>query len=158
MTAPLVIGGSAPILLIADHGSCAVPPGVDLGIAAILLENHIAVDIGTAALSHALAATLDAPAIIASVSRLVIDCNRDPQVADVIPVVSDGHVIPGNLLLTPTERALRIDAIHTPYHTAVATQIVRTRPALLVSIHSFTPDLATRPHEQRPWRIAILYN
>lgn len=158
MTAPRQIGGTAPILLIADHASNAVPPGVDLGIDAALLANHIAIDIGTADLTRALAATLDAPAIIACVSRLVIDCNRDPAVADVIPVASDGHVIPGNLLLTPIERVLRIDAIHAPYHAAIAAEIARARPELIVSIHSFTPQLSTRPEEARPWPIGILYN
>jgi predicted N-formylglutamate amidohydrolase len=150
--------GASPLLLIADHASNAVPPGVDLGVDVALLDNHIAVDIGTAALTRALAQTLGAPAIIASVSRLVIDCNRDPLVADVIPVASDGHVIPGNLALSPAERGLRIDAIHTPYHAAIADQIERHRPELIVSIHSFTPQLATRPNEARPWPVALLHN
>ncbi|OYU14791.1 MAG: N-formylglutamate amidohydrolase [Alphaproteobacteria bacterium PA4] len=158
MTLPRCLAGTAPLLLIADHASNAVPPGVDLDIPAALLDNHIAVDIGTAPLTAALAAALDAPAIIASVSRLVIDCNRDPLVADVIPVASDGHVIPGNLALSPTERALRIDAIHAPYHAAIADRIARQRPALIVSVHSFTPQLATRPEDARPWPIGILYN
>lgn len=146
------------VLLIADHAANAVPPGIDLRIDTALLANHIAVDIGTADLTRALAAALDAPAIIAGVSRLVIDCNRDPAVADVIPVASDGHVIPGNLGLTPAERGLRIDAIHTPYHAAIATEIARTTPSLIVSIHSFTPQLSTRPAALRPWPIALLYN
>jgi predicted N-formylglutamate amidohydrolase len=158
MTAPLVIAGAAPLLLIADHASNAVPPGVDLGIDPALLDNHIAVDIGTAALTKALAAALDAPAILATVSRLVIDCNRDPQVSDVIPAASDGHVISGNLLLSAAERALRIDAIHCPYHAVIAAEIARIRPAMIVSVHSFTPQLATRPDEARPWPIGILYN
>ena len=158
MTAPLVIAGAAQVLLIADHASNAVPPGVDLGIDTALLDNHIAVDIGTAALTKALAAALDAPAILATVSRLVIDCNRDPEVPDVIPAASDGHVIPGNLLLSAAERALRIDAIHAPYHAVIAAEIARIPPALIVSIHSFTPQLATRPEEKRPWPIGILYN
>ena len=158
MTAPRQIAGSAPLLIIADHASNAVPPGVDLGIDAALLDDHIAVDIGTAALSKALALRLDATAIIATVSRLVVDCNRDPVVADVIPAASDGHVIAGNLLLSPAERALRIDAIHAPYHAAIAAEIARARPALIVSVHSFTQELATRPDETRPWPVAILYN
>ncbi|MEY2883396.1 MAG: hypothetical protein RL490_1120 [Pseudomonadota bacterium] len=158
MTLPRCLAGTAPLLLIADHASNAVPPGVDLGIPPGLLDNHIAVDIGTADLTAALAAALDAPAIIASVSRLVIDCNRDPLVADVIPVASDGHVIPGNLALSPTERALRVDAIHAPYHATITAQIARQRPALIVSVHSFTPQLATRPEDARPWPIGILYN
>ena len=158
MTTPRLLRGTAAVLLIADHASNAVPPGIDLGIDPWLLEGHIAVDIGTAMLTEALAAALAAPAVIATVSRLVIDCNRDPLAADVIPVASDGHVVPGNLLLTATERALRIDAIHAPYHVGIAAEIEQRRPALIVSIHSFTPQLATRPDEQRPWPIGILYN
>ena len=158
MTAPRLIDGSAPILLIADHASNAVPPGIDLGIDPALLDLHIAVDIGTAALTGALAARLDAPAIIATVSRLVIDLNRDPLVADVIPAASDGHVIPGNLALTPIERELRITSVHAPYHAAVTAEIERRQPALIVSVHSFTPARAEYPGETRPWPVAILYN
>ena len=31
-------------------------------------------------------------------------------------------------------------------------------PALIVSLHSFTPSLASRPEEQRPWHCGVLYN
>ncbi len=158
MTAPRIIAGTAPLLLIADHAANAVPPGIDLGIAAALFDNHIAVDIGTEALTMALAEALQAPALIATVSRLVVDMNRDPAVGDIIPAASDGHVIPGNLALTASERDLRIAAIHTPYHAAIAAEIARHRPALLVSLHSFTPARATRPAESRPWPVAVLYN
>ncbi|MFZ4689969.1 MAG: N-formylglutamate amidohydrolase [Polymorphobacter sp.] len=155
---PRLIPGSAPLLIIADHAANLVPPGIDLGIDPALLDTHIAVDIGTEALSEALAARLDAPALIATVSRLAIDLNRDPAVRDVIPGASDGHVIPGNLLLSATERELRIAAIHAPYHAAIAAQIRAGCPALIVSVHSFTPARATFPDEARPWPIGILYN
>jgi predicted N-formylglutamate amidohydrolase len=158
MTAPRLVAGSAPLLIIADHASKQVPPGIDLGIDPALLDLHIAVDIGTEALSEALAAQLDASAIVARVTRLAVDCNREPDVPGVVPVASDGHVIPGNLALTPVERALRIDAIHVPYHAAIEAEIGRRWPDLIISIHSFTPQLATRPEEARPWPIGILYN
>lgn len=158
MTAPRSIAGRRPILLVADHASNAVPPGIDLGVAPEVMDLHIAVDIGTAALTAALAERLDAHAIIASVSRLVIDCNREPDAADVIPSASDGHVIPGNVALTPVERSLRIDAIHHPYHAALAAAVAAVAPILIVSVHSFTPELATRPEAQRPWPIGILHN
>jgi predicted N-formylglutamate amidohydrolase len=158
MTAPRLLEGAAPLLIIADHASNNVPPGIDLGIDPALLAAHIAVDIGTEALSEALAAALDAPAIIATVTRLAVDCNREPEVPGVIPVASDGHVIPGNLALTQVERELRIEAIHRPYHAAIADRIERRRPGLIISVHSFTPQLATRADEARPWPIGILYN
>jgi predicted N-formylglutamate amidohydrolase len=36
--------------------------------------------------------------------------------------------------------------------------IATVRPALIVSIHSFTPQLETRPDEARPWQAGVLYN
>lgn len=158
MTLPYEIDGRAPILIVADHASNAVPEAVDLGIAPALLEAHIAIDIGTAELAGALAALLDAPAIIASISRLVIDLNRDPSEPSLVPAASDGHVIPGNLALSKSERDLRRTAIHTPYHNAIDAAIARHSPQLLVSIHSFTPQLASAPESRRPWPIGLLHN
>ena len=31
-------------------------------------------------------------------------------------------------------------------------------PALIVSLHSFTPSLRSRPDEARPWQVGVLYN
>ena len=65
--------GEAPLgdmLIIGDHASNRVPPGIDLGIDRVLLSTHIGWDIGVAALAHA----LQAPAYLASVSRLARLC------------------------------------------------------------------------------------
>lgn len=146
------------MLIIADHASNRVPPGVDLGIDPALLDDHIAVDIGTEALTEVLAAEIDAPAVIATVSRLVIDLNREPTAPGLVPTASDGHVITGNLALSGAERDIRLRAVHVPYHAAIAAEVRRRRPALLVSVHSFTQALATAPTVQRPWPVGILYN
>ena len=158
MHRPDILPGTADLLLVADHASAEVPPGIDLGVPAALLADHVAVDIGTDALTRRLSRALAAPAIIATVSRLVVDCNRDPADLGAVPASSDGHMIPGNWNLPQEERELRIAAIHAPYHGCIAQQIAAVRPALIVSIHSFTPCLATRPDEQRPWPVGILYN
>ncbi len=158
MSLPEILPGTADLLLIADHASSAVPSGIDLGVPSALLNDHVAVDIGTDALTRRLSRALSAPAIIATVSRLVVDLNRDPADLGCVPASSDGHMIAGNWNLPANERELRIRAIHLPYHTAIAAEIARLRPALIISVHSFTPSLATRPDEQRPWPIGILYN
>ena len=31
-------------------------------------------------------------------------------------------------------------------------------PALILSLHSFTSSLASKPEEQRPWQVGVLYN
>ncbi len=158
MRHPEILPGTADLLLIADHASADVPPGIDLGVPAALMADHVAVDIGTDALTRRLARALAAPAIIAAVSRLVVDVNRDPDDAGAVPASSDGHIIPGNWNLPPHERDIRISAIHAPYHAAIAAQIAQRRPALIISVHSFTPSLASRPEEARPWPVSILYN
>ena len=52
----LIDGTRSDMLLIADHASNLVPPGIDLGIAPELLEQHIAVDIGVSCCAPCLAA------------------------------------------------------------------------------------------------------
>lgn len=158
MRQPEILPGTADILLVADHASADVPPGIDLGVPSALLADHVAVDIGTDALTRRLARALSAPAIIATVSRLVVDCNRDPADPGAIPASSDGHIISGNWDLPAAEHELRIAAIHAPYHAAITARIAECRPALIVSVHSFTPSLASRPEEERPWPVGILYN
>ena len=155
MTAPrLIPGNPGGILLICDHASNAVPEGINLGIDPGLLDKHIAIDIGAGPVTGALAARLGVPAILATVSRLVIDLHRQPDHPGLMPHTSDGHVIPGNADGDPADRIARF---HAPYHRALAATIRETRPTLLASIHSFTPQLEQGGGE-RPWEIGILSN
>lgn len=153
-------GSDGRVLLIADHASNHVPDDIDLGIAPQLLETHIAIDIGSAAVTHGLAAALDAPAILAAQSRLVVDLNRERDNPGTIPLASDGHDIPGNAALDPAAREARLLRFWDGYHGAIAGAIERHRPTLLVSLHSFTPRLATADPAapDRPWEIGLLYN
>jgi len=146
--------GSGPILLICDHAANMVPADIDLGICPDLLNKHIAIDIGAADVTRRLAGILGAPAVLATVSRLVIDLHRPPDHPGLMPEVSDGHAIPGNI---GADRLARIARFHAPYHRALAAQIVGQRPSLLVSIHSFTPALESGS-APRLWEIGILYN
>lgn len=154
MTAVDRIAGTGPVLLICDHASSAVPDDIDLRIAPEWLEKHIAIDIGAADLTRSLAGMLGAPALLARVSRLVIDFNRQPDHPGLIPVLSDGHPIPGN---DDANRADRIARFHAPYHRALAAQIAEQSPRLIVAIHSFTPALESGS-DPRPWAVGILYN
>ena len=142
--------GAGRALTIVDHASNHIPDGIDLGIDPVLLETHIAWDIGAAALARA----LGYPLFLAQVSRLVIDFNRDQIAEAVVPIKSDGIFIPGNL----RDVGARVVEYWQPYHDALERMIAETKPHLLISLHSFTPSLASQPHEARPWQIGILYN
>lgn len=156
--AELLEGRPGGILLVADHASNRLPQGADLGISRALLDDHIAVDIGVDPLARALARRLGCPAVIARYSRLFVDLNRDPDEPAAIPALSDGHAISANQTLSREEREARIAHFWMPYHAVLAAAIERLRPAMLLNLHSFTPRLASRPEEQRPWEIGILYN
>ena len=128
--------GAAPVLLICDHASPAIPAALGtLGVATDLLKEHIAWDIGAGAVTRRLAARLDAPALLAGYSRLVVDCNRRPGDPASVPEVSDGIVIPGNRGLSDRERAERVETFFRPYHGAVTNALAGlwrrgTAPAL----------------------------
>ena len=152
-------GAGSPFLLLGDHAGRFIPPRLtNLGLPAAELDRHIAWDIGVAAYGERLAALLGATFIRQRVSRLVIDCNRDPARADAFPAVSDGAIIPGNQDLHPAERLARIADIAAPYHAAIAAELDRRaalgRPTTLVSLHSFTPAMEGFA---RPWRFGVLH-
>ncbi|HEV7313540.1 N-formylglutamate amidohydrolase [Sphingopyxis sp.] len=146
------------ILLIADHASALVPDDIDLGIDPALLVNHIAIDIGVAEVAALLveSGAVDA-AILGGVSRLVVDCNRDEDAPGVLPIASDGHAVPGNAL-DDAAREVRLARFFRPYHDYIAATIAAHRPAMILSLHSFTPSLAAHPDQARPWHVGVLYN
>jgi len=145
---------TSPYLLIADHASNHVPDDIDLGLEPELLNDHIAIDLGVAELGALLCERLNCPGIFADVSRLVIDLNREVVAPGLIPISSDGHIIPGN----DGNHVGRIARFWEPYHAKIAAQIAAQHPRLLISLHSFTPSLKLKPEEARPWEIGVLYN
>jgi predicted N-formylglutamate amidohydrolase len=150
-------GGRGQFVILCDHASNFIPAELDqLGLPAAELARHIACDIGAAGVAEALSEIFDAPAVFSPASRLVIDCNRHLDAADLIPECSDGTVIPGNLMLPAPARALRIERWFHPYHAAVETildeRAARGVGSIVLSIHSMTDNLAG---SHRPWQIAF---
>ena len=145
-------------LVTCDHAANTVPPfinGGDLGVAPADMGRHIAYDIGADGLASALAAHLEAPAIFANFSRLVIDPNRGEDDPTLLMKLYDGTIIPGNARADAAERERRLDACYRPYHTALAQLAARKEDTIIVSVHSFTPQFRGRP--PRPWHVGILY-
>jgi predicted N-formylglutamate amidohydrolase len=152
--------GSSVFFLTCDHAGRAFPRRLGtLGLPEHETLRHIAWDIGIGAVGRQLSKLLDAAVILQTYSRLVIDCNRDPNVSSSIPEISETTEIPGNIGLVEGERAARADAIFRPYHDAVAAALDRRaangRESVLVALHSFTPVFKG---VARPWRVAVLFN
>ena len=152
--------GKARVLLVADHASNTIPVALNnLGLGPESLEQHIAYDIGSRKLIHHLSEHLDAPAVLAGYSRLVVDMNRGLEDPTSMPEISDGTKVPGNMNLSEEDKRLRAREFHTPYHKAVDKMLRRFReqglaPAF-IAIHSFTPEMAGF---SRPWHAGILWD
>ena len=145
------------ILIVSDHASNRVPDDIDLGIDPDLLNQHIAIDIGVAGVAEIMSESAGYAAFLGNVSRLVCDFNREEHQPAAIPIASDGHAIPGNALDHEAHEA-RLDRFFRPYHVKLAELLEQHRPALILSLHSFTPQLDSHPEQKRPWHVGILYN
>ncbi|MEQ5869756.1 N-formylglutamate amidohydrolase [Sagittula sp. NFXS13] len=144
-------------LITCDHATNVVPPelGGSLGLPEADMLRHIAFDPGAEGVARALADTLGAPAILSNFSRLVIDPNRGEDDPTVLMRLYDGSVIPGNRPSDGAEKARRLNAYHRPYHDALEQLATRRNDTVLVSVHSFTPQL--RGRRPRPWHVGILH-
>ena len=146
--------GQSRIVAVCDHAANVVPDDVQLGVPQSLLSTHIAWDIGAAGVVERMARRHDIPAHLGTVSRLVIDLHREEGAPGLIPESSDGHLIAGNI---GADRQSRVAKWYRPYHDALGEWLVDVDPGLVLSIHSFTPQLESDPAE-RPWEISLLFN
>mgnify|MGYP000013336617 CR=1 FL=1 len=144
------------ILVVSDHASNHVPADIELGVDPALLDQHVAIDIGVGPIGAAMASRPGVAAFQGGVSRLVCDFNRDEHAPAVVPIASDGHAVPGNAL-DHAGREARLARFFHPYHAALERLLNDRPPALILSLHSFTPQLATSD-EPRPWHCGVLYN
>jgi predicted N-formylglutamate amidohydrolase len=148
------------ILLLCDHARNVLPDEYgSLGLPETEFNRHIAYDIGAEALTRALAARLNAPAVHSCFSRLLIDPNRGEDDPTIVMRLSDGTVVPGNHPISGEEIDRRISNFHAPYHDAIETMIesileTGTNP-IIFSIHSFTPAWKG---QSRPWHATMLWD
>lgn len=153
-------GGAAPLLLLGDHASNALPEHYGrLGLEAQIFSRHVAYDIGVAPIIHQVAEALDAPAVLGNFSRLLIDPNRTVDHPTLIPADSDGVHIVANANIDDQERQYRLQTFYEPFHEAVGqqrqTMMRHGQVPAVVGIHSFTPIMQGAG---RPWHAGILWN
>lgn len=127
------------LLITCEHGGNRIPPRyADLfrGQAA-LLASHRGYDPGARSLGREMARTLEAPFILATTSRLLVDLNRSP-----------GHprLYSGAVRQAPAEVRREIFArYYLPHRHRVEAFVAETaaqrRPLLHIACHSFTPVL-----------------
>lgn len=150
----------SPFLITCDHAGKRLPRALgDLGLSEVDRNRHIAWDLGAAGVARELARALGAFAALQVYSRLVIDCNRRPDVKSSIVELSEHTEVPGNRALSAEHAEQRVREIFTPYHQRIVQELDRRtrvgQPTLLIAVHSFTP---TFKGVARPWHVGVLYN
>ena len=151
--------GASPFVIVCDHASNRIPERYgDMGLTATERLSHVAWDPGALAVSQRLSDQLDAPLVQSTVSRIVIDCNREIGAPDLIWTLSESTRIAANENLSADERQYRIDHFHRPYHASIETLLEARRHAgqetILVCMHSFTPVYLG---VVRPWPIGLIH-
>jgi predicted N-formylglutamate amidohydrolase len=150
----------AGLLLLCDHAENTIPPDLSgLGLDAGELARHIAWDIGARALTHALSAALDAPAVLSRFSRLVIDPNRGEDDPTLVMRLADGAIIPGNARLDASGVEARLKRFYRPYDAAI-TRTLETMEAtgimpVVLCVHSYTPRMKGKA---RPWHATLIWD
>ena len=148
--------GSSSVVLVCEHASHYIPATFNgLGLSKADRTSHAAWDPGAFAVAERVAHHLDANLIAARVSRLVYDCNRPPSAADAMPARSEIIDVPGNLNLSQSDRAVRVDAYYRPFCDALQRAISRIANPIIVTIHSFTP---TYHGKTRSVEIGVLHD
>lgn len=151
--------GTSPFVLVCDHASNRFPERYgDHGLTPHQRLMHISWDPGALAVALALVDLLDAPLVHSTVSRLIIDCNRDINAVDLIPTVSERTDIAANVGISQAERDYRIKTFHAPFHAAIDALLdarqAAGRETILITVHSFTP---TYKDVVRPWPIGLIH-
>ena len=141
-------GFNEDYLVICDHASNIIPLEYqNLGISKKNLESHRAFDLGASEVASELSNLLSCSLVMANFSRLLIDPNRGKDDPTLIPKLSEGKIIKGNVNISMSqddiERGKRIDQFYLPYHKQINRFINKSlengRIPKILSIHSFTP-------------------
>lgn len=144
-------------VVVCDHATNTVPEAVaggSLGLPTSDMERHIAFDIGAAGVSRRLADNLNASAVLSNFSRLVIDPNRGEDDPTLLMRIYDGSIIPANRSADLAEREHRMNLCYRPYHAELERVLSSRTAPVIISVHSFTPQL--RGRDTRPWEVSIL--
>jgi predicted N-formylglutamate amidohydrolase len=120
-----------------------------------LIDTHWASDIGAAAFTRRVAALMNAPAVLSTFSRLLIDPNRPLDSETLFRQNADGHQVHLNEGLLEADKQQRIDRFYRPYHEAVSHVIRKSRGDTVFSIHTFTDNYEG---DRRILEIGVLFD
>ena len=154
------IADRGPLVVTCEHASNRVPPPLRASEAdRPWLETHCGWDIGAVHVARYVVAATRSAGVLAGVTRLVCDVNRDWVSERCILSEVEGHRLTFNGDLDAAELARRKARYYDGYHDA-ADALVRARAAAggpfgLLAVHSFTPVLGD---EVREMEVGVLFD
>lgn len=147
------------LVLSCEHASWTIPPGVELGVSLDDLQSQAGWDHGAYEIAARLGEELGLPVHTGAFTRMFVDLNRAADHPDVIPAMSYGAPVPGNVALSTEERRARLATFHAPYWQAVRhdveARLIDPGRCLHLSSHSFSPDLDP---PARAFDVGVLYD
>jgi predicted N-formylglutamate amidohydrolase len=149
-------GRSDRVVLTCEHASANLPspwswhPDDDW-----IRTTHWASDLGAAKLTTELAGTLDAAAVMARYTRLLVDPNRAEHDPTLVRTEADGRPVRLNTTVPQEELERRLNGLHRPYHAAVRSMVDAHAGAMVLAVHSFTPTYDGRA---RSMEVGVLFD
>ncbi len=152
----IVTGADPRILLLCEHASLRLPapwnwPQED----AWIVGTHWSIDLGARELTLELAAELNASAVLARFSRLLIDANRPPDSPTLLREEAEGRSVHLNKNADDDERTRRLRDYYRPYHRRIDSFLEAQPEASILSVHTFTP---VYEGTRRSCEIGVLFN
>ncbi len=141
------------LVISCEHAVNIIPDAYQyiLSTDSAVLETHRAIDFGAFEIAKHFQKTLNCPLISATVSRLIIDCNRSLTHPECFSHFTEK--------LAPAEKKCLIETYYKPYRQAVESfinaRITEGVQVIHLSIHSFTPMLN---NIERNADIGLLYD
>ena len=146
------------LLLVCEHAGKLVPRPLIDDYDPVILDTHYGCDIGAGALTRALAHRLQATAVCAHYSRLVIDANRRLDDPTLVLPLANGEPVTANTDLSAAQLRARIHDLYLPVHARIEQELSRLSalsPPVYVAVHSFTPELRG---QRRPWHVGVMWD
>jgi predicted N-formylglutamate amidohydrolase len=147
------------LVLSCEHASWTLPPGVDLGVSLEVLKSQASWDHGAYEIAIRISEATGHHLHAGAFSRMWVDLNRAADYPHVIPEVSYGAPVPGNVGLSAGDRAARLAMFHAPYWDAVRREVAARMhdrgEVFHFSSHTFDPSLDPA---KRTYEVGVLYD
>jgi len=129
------------ILITCEHASNRLPEPYHWGTSEDLKNQHWAIDLGAEQLTRNLIKKFGSVALIANVSRLLIDYNRPlvgPNSETLFRLKCDDNEVSFNKDLDEEEKERRIKSYHEPYQKQYQMLLDKPEFKYVISVHSYT--------------------